>query len=167
MRLREPVVLRLVRISLIQSTLLFFLFLDLFFLYWMIFVRLTLELVLLIDLISGWVGICSHVESDRWGPYCTDLNVRKGNLSLSYIVAQFTIVPAGLLFITAICAEILLEYGDRSSMFYNWWRHKFSRCYHCKRLNGEDKTCPIISFPKLNLGNCEGSLSETDFSAIS
>ena len=123
MRLRDPVVLRLVKISLIQSALLFLLFFDLFLLYWVIFVKLTLELVLLLNLVFGWTSICSGAEPDQWGPYCSELSHKKENLSFIYIVAQFTIVPIGLLFITVICAEILLEYGDRSSIFYNWWRH--------------------------------------------
>ena len=123
MRLRDPVVLRLVKISLIQSALLFLLFFDLFLLYWVIFAKLTLELVLLLDLIFGWTSICSGVEPKQWGPYCLELSYKKENLSFIHVVAQFTIVPIGLLFITVICVEILFEYEDRSPIFYNWWQH--------------------------------------------
>ena len=123
MRLRDPVVLRLVKISLIQLALLFLLFFDLFLLFWVVFVKLTLELVLLLDLIFGWTSICSGAEPEQWGPYCSELSHKKENLSFIYVVAQFTIVPIGLLFITVICVEILFEYEDRSSIFYNWWRH--------------------------------------------
>ena len=124
MRLRDPVVLRLVKISLVQSALLFLLFVGfVLMLYWVIFAKLTLELVLLLDLVFGWTSICSSAEPDLWGPYCSELSHKKENLSFIYIVAQFTIVPIGLLFITVICVEILFEYGDRSSILYNWWRH--------------------------------------------
>lgn len=123
MRLREPVVLGLVKTSLIQSVLLFLLFLDLFLLYWLIFVKLVFEFILLIDLLFSWTNICSDAELGQWGPYCLELNEKKRNFSSIYVITQFTIVPIGLNLIIIVCAEILFEYSDRSSIFYNWWRH--------------------------------------------
>ena len=153
MRLREPVVLELVKTSLIQSALLFLLFLDLFLLYWVIFVKLTLELVLLIDLISGWLGICSNAEPDQWGPYCLELSVKKENLSLIYVIAQFMIVPLGLFLIIIICVEIILEYQDRSSIFYNWWWHIVYKTLPLQKIEWEDSKNQLVL--KLSFHNCE------------
>ena len=123
MRLREPIVLGLAKTSLIQSVSLFLLFFDLFLLYWVILVKLIYDLVLLLDLQFGWMNICSQVEPEQWGSYCSELSKVRRSFSLTYVIAQFTLVPIGLNFIIILCVEILFEYSERSTIFYNWWRH--------------------------------------------
>ena len=126
MRIRDPLVLRVVGMSILQTSLAVILFLDFFILHSIILVSLLWRFVRIIDTIYRWRNICQTTPIEEWGVYCVKLNKRVEKLSLPFAITHFVIIFLILFFISVICSELLFEIEDRSRMFLNWWR----QCIH-------------------------------------
>ena len=124
MRIRDPLVLRIVGKSILQTSLAVILFLDFFILYSIILVSLLWRLIRIIDTIYHWRNICQTTPIEEWGVYCMKLNKRVEKLSLPFIITHFVIIFLILFFISVVCSELLFEIEDRSRMFLNWWRQR-------------------------------------------
>ena len=124
MRIRDPLVLRVVGKSILQTSLAVILFLDFFILHSIILVGLLWRFIQIIDTIYHWRNICQTTPIEEWGVYCVKLNKRVEKLSLPFTITHFAIILLILFFISVVCSELLFEIEDRSRMFLNWWRHR-------------------------------------------
>ena len=126
MRIRDPLVLRVVGKSILQKSLAVILFLDFFILHLIILVSLLWRLIRIIDTIYHWRNICQTTPKEEWGVYCVKLNKRVEKLFLPFTITHYVIIFLTLFFISVVCSELLFEIEDRSGMFLNWWR----QCIH-------------------------------------
>ena len=124
MRIRDPLVLRVVGKSILQTSLAVILFLDFFILHSIILVSLLWRFIRIIDTIYHWRNICQTTPIEEWGVYCVKLNKRVEKLSLPFTITHFAIILLILFFISVVCSELLFEIEDRSRMFLNWWRQR-------------------------------------------
>ena len=124
MRIRDPLVLRVVGKSILQTSLAVILFLDFFILHSIILVSLLWRFIRIIDTIYHWRNICQTTPIEEWGVYCVKLNKRVEKLSLPFTIMHFVIILLILFFISVVCSELLFEIEDRSRMFLNWWRQR-------------------------------------------
>ena len=122
MRIRNPLVFRVVGKSILQTSLAVILFLDFFILHSIILVSLLWRFVRTIDTIYCWRNICQTTPIEEWGVYCVTLNKSVEKLSLPFTITHFVIIFLILFFISVVCSELLFEIEDRSQMFLNWWR---------------------------------------------
>ena len=124
MRIRNPLVFRVVGKSILQTSLVVILFLDFFILHSIILVSLLWRFVRIIDTIYRWRNICQTTPIEEWEVYCVKLNKRVEKLSLPFAITHFVIIFLILFFISVVCSELLFEIEDRSRMFLNWWRQR-------------------------------------------
>ena len=124
MRIRNPLVLRVVGKSILQTSLAVILFLDFFILHSIILVSLLWRFIRIIDTIYRWRNICQTTPIEEWRVYCVTLNKRVEKLSLPFTLTHFVIIFLILFFISVVCSELLFEIEDRSRMFLNWWRQR-------------------------------------------
>ena len=120
MRIRDPLVLRVVGKSILLTSLAVILFLDFFILHSIILVSLLWRFIQIIDTIYHWRNICQTTPIEEWGVYCVKLNKRVEKLSLPFTITHFVIIFLILFFISVVCSELLFEIEDRSRMFLNW-----------------------------------------------
>ena len=124
MRIRNPLVLRVVGKSILQTSLAVILFLDFFILHSIILVSLLWRFIQIIDTIYHWRKICQTTPIEEWGEYCVTLNKRVEKLSLPFTITHFVIIFLILFFISVVCSKLLFEIEDRSRTFLNWWRQR-------------------------------------------
>ena len=126
MRIRNPLVLRVVGKSILQTSIAAILFLEFFVLHLIILARLLQTFIQIIDIEYQWKNLCQAVSMKEWRKHCYKLNERVGKFPLPFAIIQFLIISLILFFISFVCSELLFEIEDRSQMFLNWWRH----CVH-------------------------------------
>ena len=124
MRIRNPLVCRVVGKSILQTSLAVILFLDFFILHSIILVSLLWRFVRIIDTIYHWRNICQTTPIEELEVYCVTLNKRVEKLSLPFTITHFVIIFLILFFISVVCSKLLFEIEDRSQMFLNWWRQR-------------------------------------------
>ena len=124
MRIRNPLVFRVVGKSTLQTSLAAILFLEFFVLHLIILAGLLQMFIQIIDIDYQWKNVCQAISTEEWRKYCLKLNERVGKFSLPFAVTQSIIISLVLFFISFICSELLFEIEDRSRMFLNWWRHR-------------------------------------------
>ena len=124
MRIRDPLVLRVVRKSILQTSLAVILFLEFFVLHMIILAGLLRTFIRIIDIEYQWKNFCQVILMKEWRKHCYILNERVGKFPLPFAVIQFIIVSLILFFISFVCSELLFEIEDRSRMFLNWWRQR-------------------------------------------
>ena len=122
MRIRDPLVLRVVGKSILQTSLAVILFLEFFVLHMIILAGLLRTLIRIIDIEYQWKNFCQAILMKEWRKHCYILNERVGKFPLPFAVIQFVIISLILFFISFLCSELLFEIEDRSQMFLNWWR---------------------------------------------
>ena len=124
MRIRNPLVFRVVGKSILQTSLAAILFLEFFVLHLIILAGLLRMFIRIIDIEYQWRNVCQAISTEEWRKYCLKLNERVGKFSLPFAVTQSIIISLVLFFISFVCSELLFEIEDRSRMFLNWWRHR-------------------------------------------
>ena len=122
MRIRDPLVLRVVGKSILQTSLAVILFLEFFVLHMIILAGLLRTFIRIIDIEYQWKNFCQAISTKEWRKYCYILNERVGKFPLSFAVIQFVIISLILFFISFVCSELLFEIEDRSQIVLNWWR---------------------------------------------
>ena len=123
MRIRNPLVFRVVGKSILQTSVAAILFLEFFVLHLIILAGLLQMFIRIIDIEYQWKNLCQAVSMKEWRKHCYKLNERVGKFPLPFAVIQFVIISLILFFISFVCSELLFEKEDRSQMFLNWWRH--------------------------------------------
>ena len=123
MRIRNPLVFRVVGKSILQTSLAAILFLEFFVLHLIILAGLLWTFIQIIDIEYQWRNVCQAISTEEWRKYCLKLNERVGKSSLPFAVTQSIIISLVLFFISFVCSELLFEIEDRSRMSLNWWRH--------------------------------------------
>ena len=126
MRIRDPLVLRVVGKSILQTSIVVILFLEFFVLHMIILAGLLWTFIQIIDIEYQWRNLCQAISMKEWRKHCYILNERVGKFPLPFAVIQFVIISLILFFISFVCSELLFEIEDRSQMFLNWWR----QCIH-------------------------------------
>ena len=124
MRIRNPLVLRVVGKSILQTSLAAILFLEFFVLHLIILTGLLQTFIHIIDIEYQWRNICQAISTKEWRKHCYKLNERVGKFPLPSAITQFIIISLILFFISFVCSELLFEIEDRSRMFLNWWRNR-------------------------------------------
>ena len=124
MRIRNPLVFRVVGKSILQTSIAAILFLEFFVLHLIILAGLLRMFIQIIDIEYQWKNLCQAVSMKEWRKHCYKLNERGGKFPLPFAIIQFVIIPLILFFISFVCSELLFEIEDRSRMFLNWWRHR-------------------------------------------
>ena len=124
MRIRNPLVFRVVGKSILQTSIAAILFLEFFVLHLIILAGLLWTFIQIIDIEYQWKNLCQVVSMKEWRKHCYKLNERVGKFSLPFAVNQFVIISLILFFISFVCSELLFEIEDRSQMFLNWWRQR-------------------------------------------
>ena len=127
MRVRDPLVLRVVGKSILQTSLAVILFFKFFVLHMIILARLFQMFIRIIDIEYQWKNFCQAILMKEWRKHCFILNDRVGKFPLSFAVIQFVVIFLILFFISFVCSKLLFEIEDRSQMFLNWWRQRV----HC------------------------------------
>ena len=122
MRIRDPLVLRVVGKSILQTSLVVILFLEFFVLHMIILAGLLRMFIRIIDIEYQWKNLCQVISMKEWRKHCYILNERVGKFPLPFAIIQFVIISLILFFISFVCSELLFEIEDRSQMFLNWWR---------------------------------------------
>ena len=123
MRIRNPLVFRVVGKSILQTSVAAILFLEFFVLHLIILAGLLRTFIRIIDIEYQWKNLCQAVSMKEWRKHCYKLNERVGKFPLPFAVIQFVIISLILFFISFLCSELLFEIEDRSWMFLNWLRH--------------------------------------------
>ena len=124
MRIRNPLVFRVVGKSILQTSIVVILFLEFFVLHMIILAGLLRTFIRIIDIEYQWKNLCQAISMKEWRKHCYILNERVGKFPLPFAVIQFVIISLILFFISFICSELLFKIEDRSRMFLNWWRHR-------------------------------------------
>ena len=124
MRIRNPLVFRIVGKSILQTSLAVILFLEFFVLHMIILAGLLRMFVRIVDIEYQWKNLCQAISMKEWRKHCYILNERVGKFPLPFAVIQFVIISLILFFISFVCSELLFEIEDRSRMFLNWWRQR-------------------------------------------
>ena len=124
MRIRDPLVLRVVGKSILQTNIVVILFLEFFVLHMIILAGLLQTFIRIIDIEYQWKNLCQTISTKEWRKHCYILNERVGKFPLPFAVIQFVIISLILFFIFFVCSELLFKIEDRSQMFLNWWRHR-------------------------------------------
>ena len=124
MWIRDPLVLRIVGKSILQTSLAVILFLEFFVLHMIILAGLLQTLIRIIDIEYQWKNFCQAILMKEWRKHCNILNERVGKFPLPFAVIQFIIISLILFFISFVCSKLLFEIEDRSQMFLNWWRQR-------------------------------------------
>ena len=127
MRIRDPLVLRIVGKSILQTSLAVILFLEFFVLHMIILAGLLQTFIQIIHIEYQWKNLCQAISMKEWRKHCYVLNERVGKFPLPFAVIQFVIISLILFFISFVCSELLFKIEDRSRMFLNWWRQRI----HC------------------------------------
>ena len=127
MRIRDPLVLRIVGKSILQTSLAVILFLEFFVLHMIILAGLLQTFIRIIDIEYQWKNLCQAISMKKWRKHCYILNERVGKFPLPFAVIQFVIISLILFFISFVCSELLFKIEDRSRIFLNWWRQHI----HC------------------------------------
>ena len=124
MRIRNPLVFRVVGKSILQTSLAVILFLEFFVLHMIILAGLLRTFIRIIDIEYQWKNLCQAISMKEWRKHCYILNERVGKFPLPFAIIQFIIICLILFFISFVCSELLFEIEDRSRMFLNWWRQR-------------------------------------------
>ena len=124
MRIRNPLVFRVVGKSTLQTSVAAILFLEFFVLHLIILAGLLWTFIRIIDIEYQWKNLCQAVSMKEWRKHCYKLNERVGKFPLPFAIIQFVIISLILFFISFVCSELLFKIEDRSRMFLNWWRHR-------------------------------------------
>ena len=124
MRIRDPLVLRIVGESILQTSLAVILFLEFFVLHMIIMAGLLQTFIRIVDIEYKWKNFCQAILMKEWRKHCYILNERVGKFPFPFAVIQFVIISLILFFISFVCSELLFEIEDRSQMFLNWWRRR-------------------------------------------
>ena len=124
MRIRDPLVLRVVGKSILQTSIVVILFLEFFVLHMIILAGLLRTFIQIVDIEYQWKNLCQAISMKEWRKHCYILNERVGKFPLPFAVIQFVIISLILFFISFVCSELLFEIEDRSQMFLNWWRQR-------------------------------------------
>ena len=124
MRIRNPLVLRVVGKSTLQTSLAAILFLEFFVLHLIILAGLLWTFIRIIDIEYQWRNVCQTISMKEWRKHCFKLNERVGRFPLPFAVIQFIIISLILFFISFVCSELLFKIEDGSQMFLNWGRHR-------------------------------------------
>ena len=124
MRIRNPLVFRVVGKSILQTSIAAILFLEFFVLHMISLAGLLWTFIRIIDIEYQWKNLCQAISMKEWRKHCYILNERVGKFPLPFAVIQFVIISLILFFISFICSELLFEIEDRSRMFLDWWRHR-------------------------------------------
>ena len=124
MRIRDPLVLRVVGKSILQTSLVVILFLEFFVLHMIILAGLLRTFIQIIDIENQWKNLCQAYSTKEWRKHCYILNERVGKFPLPFAIIQFVIISLILFFISFVCSELLFKIEDRSRMFLNWWRQR-------------------------------------------
>ena len=124
MRIRNPLVFRVVGKSILQTSIVVILFLEFFVLHMIILAGLLRTFIRIIDIEYQWKNLCQAISMKEWRKHCYILNERVGKFPLPFAVIQFIIISLILFFISFVCSELLFEIEDRSRMFLNWWRQR-------------------------------------------
>ena len=127
MRIRDPLVLRIVGESILQTSLAVILFLEFFVLHMIILAGLLRTFIRIIDIEYQWNNFCQAILTKEWRKHSYILKERVGKFPLPFAIIQFVIISLILFFISFVCSELLFEIEDRSRMFLNWWRQRI----HC------------------------------------
>ena len=122
MRIRNPLVFRVVGKSILQTSLAAILFLEFFVLHLIILAGLLRTFIGIIDIEYKWRNVCQAISMKEWRKCCFKLNERVGKFPVPFAVTQFIIISLILFFLSLVCSELLFEIEDRSWMFLNWWR---------------------------------------------
>ena len=122
MRIRNPLVFRVVGKSILQTSIVVILFLEFFVLHMIILAGLLRTFIQIIDVEYQWKNLCQAIPTKEWRKHCYILNERVGKFPLPFAVLQFIIISLILFFISFVCSELLFKIEDRSQMFLNWWR---------------------------------------------
>ena len=123
MRIRNPLVFRVVGKSILQTSIAAILFLEFFVLHLIILAGLLWMFIRIIDIEYQWRNVCRTISMKEWRKHCFKLNERVGRFPLPFAIIQFIIISLILFFISFVCSELLFEIEDRSRMFLNWWRN--------------------------------------------
>ena len=124
MRIRNPLVFKVVGKSILQTSIVVILFLEFFVLHMIILAGLLQTFIQIIDIEYQWKNLCQAISMKEWRKHCYKLNERVGKFPLPFAVIQFVIISLILFFISFVCSELLFEIEDRSRMFLNWWRQR-------------------------------------------
>ena len=127
MRIRDPLVLRVVGKSILQTSLAVILFLEFFVLHMIILAGLFRTFIRIIGIEYQWKNFCQAILMKEWRKHCHILNERVGKFPLSFAIIQFVVIFLILFFISFVCSQLWFEIEDRSRMFLNWWRQRV----HC------------------------------------
>ena len=126
MRIRNPLVFRVVGKSILQTSLAVILFLEFFVLHMIILAGLLQTFIRIVDIEYQWKSLCQAISTKEWRKHCNILNERVGKFPLPFAIIQFVVISLILFFISFVCSELLFEIEDRSQMFLNLWR----QCIH-------------------------------------
>ena len=124
MRIRNPLVFRVVGKSILQTSIAAILFLEFFVLHLIILAGLLRTFIRIIDIEYQWKNLCQAVLMKEWRKHCYKLNERVGKFPFPFPVIQFIVISLILFFISFVCSELLFKIEDRSQMFLNWWRNR-------------------------------------------
>ena len=126
MRSRDPVILKGVKRSIIESLLVFALLLCI--------VAITVEaqtqfaktLYRFVDIEARWQLHCEDTDPKDWGQYCHWLELRLKQYPVTFIVKSFLSVLITAILLSNVCAELLLEIHTRSLRFQEWYWDEYS-----------------------------------------
>ena len=82
MRIRDPLVLRVVGKSILQTSIAVILFLEFFVLHMIILARLFRMFIRIIDIEYQWKNFCQAILMKEWRKHCHILNERVGKFPL-------------------------------------------------------------------------------------
>ena len=126
MRSHDPIILREVRRSVLESLLVFALFLCILKISAGAQSKFARDLYNFLDIESKWRIHCAEADPKDWGQYCHWLKLRIKPDPVIFAIRHFVaaIVSASLL--SCVCAELLLEIHARSFRFQEWYWDEYN-----------------------------------------
>ena len=126
MQSRDPIILKGVKRSIIESLLVFALLLCIVAIIVGAQTQFAKTLYRFIDIETKWQLHCVTVEPEDWGQYCHWLESRIKQYSVTFIVKSFLSVLFTAIILSNVCAELLLEIHERSLRFQEWYRDEYN-----------------------------------------
>ena len=123
MRNRHPVILRVVRRSLILSGTIVVIFFIFFLIYLQIFVYIVILAIRTIEKEVAWKRFCKKTKPSIRGEFCKNLHKERVEFSLLGAIIHNLILFAAFALIFHICTQLVLDLEKKSLIFRNWWRN--------------------------------------------
>ena len=121
MRSRDPIILKEVKKSVLETLLVFAFLLCIAKINIGVYSEFAKDTYRFIDIEAKWQLHCANDDPKDWGPYCHRLKFRINPYPVVFMVKSIVAVLVTATLLSCVCAELILEIQARSLRFQEWY----------------------------------------------